>query len=439
MILLIALWTDEKILELGDKVNILSPSFIQSVDVDNKGNVFISLLSSYTNPYLEVYFAKIKSNGYLEYFRNVSKAGSVYSLWAGFSNLIFTDSCIYVFWDDRRISYNDMNFQNEIFIRKYYQNISGGIWSGVENITENDGNWSINPSALLYKNRIHIVWQDTRNGHSEVFYKYFQNGIWSNDISIAESDIYSGSPSISIYHDSIFVIFEDVYKGNIIIRCKNILNGSSFILSDTTIFSFNPISDYYSGKIGILWNQIIDGDFYLTYREFDGIWKEKEIIKVASSLIDFDLDMKNYKSIVWTENGDVFYIDENLNEPLKLNIYSYYCSNPLIKKDIDGNMFIFWNGYTLGYPDKKVFYRIFKNENDKDITGNSYIVGGKLIINSDAQKYTILSIDGRKINEEMINNGIIDFDFKNYPQGIYLLILEKEREIIKSKIINIKK
>lgn len=437
MILIISFWSAEKLLNIGDKVNFLSPSFIHSVDTDNNGNVYIAFLSSYTNPYLEVYFAKINKNGNLEYFKNVSKAGSVYSLWAGYSNLIFTDSCIYAIWDDRRISYHDMNFQNEIFFRKYYQNISGGVWSGVENVTENDGNWSINPSVLLKNNIVHIVWQDTRNGLSEIFYKYFNNGIWSNNFIVSNSKIYAGSPSVAIYGNTIFLFFEEVNNGKTIIKCKNIKDGSSLIISDTMRNSFNPVSDFSQGKMGVIWNQIMDGEIYTFYREYDGLWKEIETIHNSSNLTEFDLDLNNYRSIVWSENGDIFYKDDNLIEPIKINESSYFCSNPIIKKDANGNIFIFWNGYLSGKPDKKIFYKIYDNSKYKDSFLASYLIEKKLEIPVDAKRYFILSIDGRKIKEEKIKNNWLNLDFVNYPQGIYILILDKGKDIEKRKIIHI--
>ncbi len=439
MILIISFWSQEKLLNIGDKVNILSPSFVHSLDTDNNGNVYISFLSSYTSPYLEVYFARVNKNCNIDYFKNVSRAGSVYSLWAGYSNLLFTDSCIYIIWDDRRISYQHMNFQNEIFLRKYYHNISGGIFSGIENVTENDGNWSINPSVLLRNNVIHIVWQDTRNGLSEILYKYLQRGIWSSDLIVSNSEIYAGFPSIALYNNSPFLIFEEVKNGKIVIKCKNFNEGSSIIISDTMVNSFNPVSDFHSGKIGVIWNELRNGKIHIIYREYENSWKDKETIHISNSLTEIDLDISEYRSFVWSENGDIFYFDDNINEPIKLNESSYLCSNPLIKKDSEGNIFVFWNGYILGSPDKKIFYKFYDNGKKKFFVSESHIVERKLEIQVDAKKYTLIGVDGRKIKEEEIQNGWLDIEFVNYPQGIYILILNKKDGIEKRKIIHIKR
>jgi|GEM_PF-3496267 len=438
MIFIISLWSGEYLLNIGEKVNILSPSYINSIDVDNSGNVFISLLSSYTSPYLEVYFAKLKKNGSIEYFRNVSRAGSIYSQWAGFSSIIFSDSCIFLIWDDRRISYHDMNFQNEIFLRRYYQNISGGVWGGVENVTENDGNWSINPSCIIRNNKIYVVWKDTKNGLSEVFFRYLQNGIWSNIMTISESNVYAGSASIGFFGNNVFIAYEEAINGKIVIRCMDVNNMRKWIISDTLNNAFSPSSGFTYGKFGIVWNEIKNGRIRLIYREYDGEWKPPIIIRESPNLSEPSLDISDFKSFVWVENGDIFYIDDNLSEPLKMNVNSYYCSNPLLKKDLNGNIFVFWNGYISGSPDKKIFYRIFDNGKEENYGYQTLFVRDRIEITGNFRSYAILSIDGRKIKEERLNGESVVFDFREIPCGLYFLLMEDNKEIIRRKIVHIR-
>ena len=70
---------------------------------------------------------------------------------------------VHVVWDDDR----DGNWETY-----YKRSTDGGTsWSSDLRLSTNDGADSYNPSMAVSGNRVHVVWNDFRDGNAEIYYK----------------------------------------------------------------------------------------------------------------------------------------------------------------------------------------------------------------------------------------------------------------------------
>ncbi|MBZ0203903.1 MAG: T9SS type A sorting domain-containing protein [Ignavibacteria bacterium] len=149
---------------------------------------------------------------------------SVYTQWSsdfrmtnnpGISNISLNNSrCISVsgqfvhtVWMDDR----DNNF--EIY---YKRSSDGGLnWEPVQRLTV-DAAMSELPSIATNGSIIHVVWSDSRNGNSEIYYKRSTNSgtTWQADERITNDPSVSITPVIGINGSIIHIIWSDMRDGN---------------------------------------------------------------------------------------------------------------------------------------------------------------------------------------------------------------------------------
>ena len=116
---------------------------------------------------------------------------------------------LYVFWSDAR----DGN--QEIYLKKYSSD--SNQWLADQRLTNVSG-ISNHPSAASdSKNNIYLVWDDTRNGNQQIFYKKFdsQSQSWSSDTAISTGSGQSRYPSIAVDSlGNVHVLWQDNRDGN---------------------------------------------------------------------------------------------------------------------------------------------------------------------------------------------------------------------------------
>lgn len=91
---------------------------------------------------------------------------------------------------------------------------------------------------------VHIVWSDqtTDSGHGEILYRKSVNSgnSFANAINISNTPLHSGNPSLAVFNNNLYVVWEDQQAPNnfdIIFRKSN-NNGITF--DTTTNLSNNP-------------------------------------------------------------------------------------------------------------------------------------------------------------------------------------------------------
>ncbi|VVC04596.1 BNR repeat-like domain protein [Candidatus Bilamarchaeum dharawalense] len=136
---------------------------------------------------------------------------------------------IYVAWTDSRPIGNE-NYADayEIYLRKSTD--GGKTWSNEIPLT-NSPKWSGDPSIAAVGTQVHVVWPDGRDGsksNSEIYHKYSLDGgsSWSDDIRITYADKDSVIPSIAVLGSNVYVLWEDTRGGKSEIFYKHgVFNG----------------------------------------------------------------------------------------------------------------------------------------------------------------------------------------------------------------------
>lgn len=113
---------------------------------------------------------------------------------------------LYVVWDDTR----DGN--KEIYFKK--SSDEGRTWSGDIRLTNADGD-SADPVIVVNKMNVFVFWEDLRMGQFELFLKKSSDGgkSWSKDRRLTFAQFGSSYPSASISGNSLYLTWTDTRSG----------------------------------------------------------------------------------------------------------------------------------------------------------------------------------------------------------------------------------
>ena len=175
------------------------------------------------------------------------------------------NSIVHLVWRDER----DGN--NEIYYKK---SIDGGTNWGVDTrLTINPSN-SFSPSIAVYDSLVNIVWDDDRDGNSEVYYKRSSDSgsNWSPDIRLTNNIAFSSNPSISVSDSIIHVVWEDTRDGNNEIYYKRSVDGGLNWEDDLRLTNNSSISGAVSvcsslSAVHVVWNDNRDGNWEVYYKQ----------------------------------------------------------------------------------------------------------------------------------------------------------------------------
>jgi len=176
---------------------------------------------------------------------------------------------IHVVWFDER----DGN--QEIY---YKRSIDGGLsWSADTRLTTNDS-VSRQPTVAISDSNVHIVWDDTRDGNHEIYYKQSTDGgaSWGADVRLTNDSLWSGHPGLAVSGSDVYVVWRESRDGNTEIYFKHSTDGGIIWGNDTRItnnvdMSFNPSVTVSGSNIHIIWEDTRDGNSEIYYkRSTDG-------------------------------------------------------------------------------------------------------------------------------------------------------------------------
>lgn len=194
------------------------------------------------------------------YYRNSTNGGVNWSTEQRLTNdpAISFYPCIAVSGQNVNLFWSDLRDGNsEIYFKRSTD--GGALWSTDSRLT-NATNNSISPNAVVFGLLMGVVWSDFRLNSYKVYYKVTTNGglNWSADLLLSPmaNTGYANNPCIDISDSSAHVIWEDTRDGNPeIYYKKNIFsfpvgvtpvnNGtpSSYSLSQNYPNPFNPVTN----------------------------------------------------------------------------------------------------------------------------------------------------------------------------------------------------
>jgi len=131
----------------------------------------------------------------------------------------------------------------------YYMSSSdqGLTWGEEKRLTYNEA-ISERPSLIAEDSTIHLVWQDMRSGHYQVYYKCSADAglSWAEDTLLSKTDYNSQFPSIDFSGNWLNVIWSDMRDGNWEIYFKNkLIDGPPVGIRDNFLINATlPVSIY---------------------------------------------------------------------------------------------------------------------------------------------------------------------------------------------------
>jgi hypothetical protein len=126
---------------------------------------------------------------------------------SGYPSVALVDSLVHVVWYDFR----DTNW--EIYYKRSTD--SGATWGGDTRLTTDAGtSWT--PSVAATGTKVHMVWQDSRDGNREIYYKRSTDSgaTWGSDVRLTASLDSSWAPSVTSSGSNVHIVWWDRRDGN---------------------------------------------------------------------------------------------------------------------------------------------------------------------------------------------------------------------------------
>ncbi|MCX6162600.1 MAG: exo-alpha-sialidase, partial [Ignavibacteriae bacterium] len=171
---------------------------------------------------------------------------------------------VHVVWHDTR------DGSSEIY---YKRSTDGGInWSADTRLT-NDPSLSSCAQIAVSGSNVHVIWYDNRNGNYEIYYKFSVDGgiNWDVDTRLTNDPALSHYPCVAVLGSAIDVIWADTRDGNYEIYFKQSTNGGVSWGTDTRL-TYDPAESSYpsiavSGSVvHVVWTDNRDGNYEIYYK-----------------------------------------------------------------------------------------------------------------------------------------------------------------------------
>jgi hypothetical protein len=224
------------------------------------------------------------------------------------------DQSVHIAWTDRR------DGAGEVY---YKRSLDGGItWGNDIRITPDDDVFSGRATIALWKNEIHIVWMDRRDGNNELYYTRSTNNgnTWSDEVRLTDDAANSEYPSLAVDFQSLHLVWNDTRHGASEIYYKRSTNGG-LSWSDDIRFT-NHAGDSYKPSVAVVdslvhvaWEDIRNGtsEIFYNHSSDNGItWGTDE--KLSNSL-------SNCFAPCISANGDIVFATWDDNRTVNSEIY----------------------------------------------------------------------------------------------------------------------
>lgn len=182
------------------------------------------------------------------------------------------DPCIAVSETNIQIVWSDTRHGNYYEIYHKKSTDSGNTWNTDTRITENPNNSSF-PNISISENFVNIIWCDSRDGNTEIYYKKSTNyGLsWQTDTRLTNNTGNSLYPNLLTSGNAIHIVWMDNRDGNYEIYYKRSINlGLSWEidtrLTNNSATSYNPFITVNGTTIHLIWQDNREGNFEIFYK-----------------------------------------------------------------------------------------------------------------------------------------------------------------------------
>lgn len=341
--------------------------------------------------------------------------------WSQYPSLSVSGSTVHIVWDDYR------NGNDEIYHKRSTDD--GLTWEGDVRLTNNSFN-SWFPSVSSSGTVVNCVWQDSRDGNWEIYFKTSTDGgaNWGADTRVTNNSFAQVEPCISVSGSNVHVTWKDSRdSGNFEVYYKRSTDGGAAWSSDTRMTAttgqtWYPSIDASGQNVHIVWNDYTGTpDIYYNYSTDGGAtWGTTQRLTTHTLGGGFRptifLDQPAIH-IVWVDTRDL------VNEEI------YYKRNPTGIQAI--------NQIGSEMPDKFNLKQNYPNPFNP-VTNIEFSVPKSGLV-----RLSIFEMLGKEVitlvNEQLsIGSYKADWNASAYPSGVYFYKLETEAFTETKKMVLIK-
>ncbi len=216
-------------------------------------------------------------------------------------------SIVHLVWMDER----DGNL--EIY---YKRSSDGGVNWGTDTRLTNDPSGSRHPSLAVSGSVVHVVWMDSRDGNWEIYYKRSSDGgiSWGADTRLTNNTAFSWYPSVAVSGSVVHTVWEDSRDGNVEIYYKRSSDGGVSWGIDTRLtnnpnLSWRPSVAVSGLFVHVVWEEERDGNWEIYYkRSADGgiTWATDTRLtnNIALSRSSSVAALESFVHVVWQDERD---------------------------------------------------------------------------------------------------------------------------------------
>jgi hypothetical protein len=155
-----------------------------------------------------------------------------------------------------------------------YRRLSNGSWSSAVNVTGNAvQGYSWYPAIGCGEDgRVHIAWQDNRQGTFRIFYRQLAAGAWGGTVCLDTGGVYSTLPSLAMIGNEVAVAWQGFRDGTAQIYLKMTSDrawGEDSCLSQSPTGAYSPaLASDPAGGLHLAWEDTRDGNSEIYYRSY---------------------------------------------------------------------------------------------------------------------------------------------------------------------------
>ncbi|TRZ71201.1 MAG: exo-alpha-sialidase, partial [Bacteroidetes bacterium] len=217
------------------------------------------------NWYTDIYY-KRSTDGGLTWGPDIRLTTDPHNYYSGFPCIVVSGSVVHVAWEDERNGFGDIY---------YKRSTDGGLTWGADTRLTNDPADQYDPCLSVSGSVVHVVWHDNRNGsnNNEIYYKRStDSGItWEADTRLTNNSSESLYPTIASSGSKVHVVWEDYRDGNYEIYYKQSVDAGLSWGADTRLtnasnssqMAFIALSD---SVVHVAWNDKRDGNWEIYYK-----------------------------------------------------------------------------------------------------------------------------------------------------------------------------